>query len=73
MKSLSMYLGSIIGNNDTCLESLLDDEDLFYDHEKDIVIILDELRKQKLFFVYITKLFCDMIIPLWKLALLLLI
>ena len=34
-----------------CLESLLDDEDLFYDHEKDIVIILDELRKQKLFAV----------------------
>ena len=51
MKTLSMYLGSIIGNNDTCIESLLDDEDLFYDHEKDIVIILDELRKQKLFAV----------------------
>ena len=39
----------------TCLESLLDDEDLFYDHEKDIVIILDELRKQKLFAVSFRK------------------
>ena len=31
MKSLSTYLESIIGNNDIYLESLLDDDDKFYD------------------------------------------
>ena len=35
MKSLNMYLASVIDNDDVHLESLLDDEDVFYDPKND--------------------------------------
>ena len=35
MKSLNVYLESIIDNNDVYLESLLDDEDKFYGANSD--------------------------------------
>ena len=35
MKSLNMYLGSVIDNDDVHFESLLDDDDVFLDPEND--------------------------------------
>ena len=45
MKPLSMYLGSIIGNNDICLESILDDDGVFYDPERDRKTVVEEWIK----------------------------
>ena len=40
-----MYLGSIIGNNDICLESILDDDGVFYDPERDRKTVVEEWIK----------------------------
>ena len=39
MKSLNMYLGSVIDNDDVHFESLLDDDDIFLDPENDKKVI----------------------------------
>ncbi len=44
MKSLNMYLGSVIDNDDLHFESLLDDDDIFLDPTNDKKIIEDWIR-----------------------------
>ena len=44
MKSLNMYLGSVIDNDDVHFESLLDDDDIFLDPENDKNVIEDWIK-----------------------------
>ena len=44
MKSLNMYLGSVIDNDDLHFESLLDDDDIFLDPENDKKVIEEWIK-----------------------------
>ena len=44
MKSLNMYLGSVIDNDDVHFESLLDDDDIFLDPMNDKKQVKDWIR-----------------------------